>query len=244
MNSSFPGFPPEALQFLRELKLNNRREWFQPRKDTYEEKVRGPMIELVAVLGEAIAEFAPEMVTEPKKAVYRLYRDVRFSSDKSPYKTHIAAVFSPRGMEKHSGAGMYFHISVDEVLVGGGIYAPGPAELLAVRGHLASHAKELDKMLRERQFRTLFKEMTGEKLKRVPKGFPQDHPAANLLVYKQFLAGTLLPPDIVTTPKLFRELLKHFRTITPFLQFLNTPLKPSRAVVKARRPQSRKVRAR
>ena len=169
-------------------------------KHVYEEKVRGPMLALVAALDDAIGEFAPEMVTEPKKAVYRIYRDVRFSTDKSPYKTHIAAVFSPRGLEKHSGAGLYFHISVDEVLVGGGIYAPGPAELLALRGYLANHAKELDKILRQREFRRLFKEMTGEKLKRVPKGFPQDHPAADLLVYKQFLAGTLLPPDIVTAP--------------------------------------------
>jgi uncharacterized protein (TIGR02453 family) len=229
MKSPFPGFPPEALPFLRDLKLHNSREWFQTRKHIYEEKVRGPMLELVAVLGDAIAGFAPEMVTEPKKAVYRLYRDVRFSADKSPYKTHIAAVFSPRGLEKHSGAGMYFHISGDEVLVGGGIYAPGPAELLAVRRHVASHAKELDKILRQREFRKLFKEMTGERLKRVPKGFPQDHPAADLLVYKQFLAGTLIQPDIVTSPQLFRELLKHFRAVAPLLQFLNTPLKPARA---------------
>jgi uncharacterized protein (TIGR02453 family) len=234
MKSPFPGFPPEALPFLRDLKLHNSREWFQSHKHVYEEKVRGPMLALVAALDDAIGEFAPEMVTEPKKAVYRIYRDVRFSADKSPYKTHIAAVFSPRGLEKHSGAGLYFHISVDEVLVGGGIYAPGPAELLALRGYLANHAKELDKILRQREFRRLFKEMTGEKLKRVPKGFPQDHPAADLLVYKQFLAGTLLPPDIVTGPTLFRELVKHFRTITPLLQFLNTPLKSARGA-KARR---------
>jgi uncharacterized protein (TIGR02453 family) len=234
MKSPFPGFPPECLQFLRDLKLNNRREWFQPRKQTYEEKVRGPMLELVAALGNEIAEFAPEMVTDPKKAVYRIYRDVRFSPDKSPYKAHIAAVFSPRGLQKHSGAGMYFHISVDEVLVGGGIYAPAPAELLAVRGHLAGHVDKLAAILRERQFRALFKEMTGEKLKRVPKGFRQDHPAADVLVYKQFLAGTLLPPDIVTTPKLFRELVKHFRVITPFLRFLNAPLKTKRAAVTVR----------
>jgi uncharacterized protein (TIGR02453 family) len=236
MKSSFPGFPAEALEFLRDLKLNNNRDWFQPRKKIYDEKVREPMLELAAALNEEIAEFAPEMVSDPKKAVYRLYRDVRFSPDKSPYKTHIAAVFSPRGLEKHSGAGMYFHISVDEVLVGGGIYAPGSKELLAVRSHLAAHAKELNSILRERRFRSLFKEMTGEKLKRVPKGFSADDPAADLLVYKQYLAGTLLPPDIVTTPKLFRELVKHFRAITPFLQFLNVPLaKPARATKKGRR---------
>jgi uncharacterized protein (TIGR02453 family) len=235
MKSSFPGFPAEGPRFLRDLKLNNRREWFQEHKHIYEEKVRGPMIELATALGEEIAAFAPEMAVEPKKAVYRIYRDVRFSPDKSPYKTHIAAVFSPRGLEKHSGAGMYFHISADEVLVGGGIYAPGSAELLAVRRYLAEHAKEFDAVLRERQFRALFKEMTGERLKRVPKGFPKDHPAADLLVYKQFLAGTLLSPEIVTTPKLFQELLKHFRAITPFLQFLNKPLKPARTATKARR---------
>jgi uncharacterized protein (TIGR02453 family) len=236
MKSSFSGFPAEALEFLRDLKLNNNRDWFQPRKQIYDEKVRGPMLELVAALGDEIAGFAPELVTDPKKAVYRLYRDVRFSADKSPYKTHIAAVFSPRGLEKHSGAGMYFHISVDEVLVGGGIYAPGSKDLLAVRTHLAAHAKELQAILRERQFRALFKEMTGEKLKRVPKGFSADDPAAELLVYKQYLAGSLLPPDIVTTPKLFRELVKHFRAITPLLQFLNLPLaKPARAVKKGRR---------
>jgi uncharacterized protein (TIGR02453 family) len=236
MKSPFPGFSSEALQFLRDLKLNNRREWFLPRKEVYEEKVRAPMLALVAALGDEIAEFAPEMVTEPKKAVYRIYRDVRFSSDKSPYKTHVAAVFSPRGLEKHSGAGLYFHISIDEVLVGGGIYAPGPAELLAVRGHIAQHAQGLQKILREPRFRRLFKEMTGEKLKRVPKGFAADHPAADLLVYKQFLAGTLLPPDIVTTPKLFRELVKHFQAITPFLRYLNTPLKPARGGAKGARP--------
>ncbi len=229
MKPSFPGFPAETLPFLRDLKLHNSREWFQPRKDIYDEKVRGPMLALVGALCEEIAAFAPEMVTEPKKAVYRIYRDVRFSPDKSPYKTHVAAVFSPRGLEKHSGAGMYFHLSVDEVMVGGGMYSPGPAELLAVRGYLADHAKELDAILRQREFRRLFKEMTGEKLKRVPKGFPPDHPAADLLVYKQFLAVSLLPPNIVTTPKLFRELLKHFRAITPLLQFLNTPLQPARA---------------
>ncbi len=236
MKSPFAGFPPEALEFLRDLKLNNNRDWFQPRKHIYEEKVRGPMLDLVTALGDEIAEFAPEMQTEPKKAVYRIYRDVRFSPDKSPYKTHIAAVFSPRSLEKHSGAGLYFHISVDEVLVGGGIYSPGSKELLAVRSHLAANAKEFNQILRERQFRSLFKEVSGEKLKRVPKGFSTDDPAAEYLVYKQYLAGTLLPPDIVRTPKLYRELVKHFRAITPFLRFLNKPLtKPARAAKKKAR---------
>ena len=93
MPSGFPGFPPEAPKFLRSLKRNNRREWFQPRKHLYEQHVQGPMLELVAALNAGLARFAPDYVTDPKKAIFRIYRDTRFSHDKTPYKTHIAATF-------------------------------------------------------------------------------------------------------------------------------------------------------
>ena len=96
--SAFPGFSPNALSFLRALKRNNRREWFQPRKEKYEALIKAPMLEMVACLNEELARFAPAYVTPPEKAVYRIYRDTRFSPDKTPYKTHIAAIF-PR----HSG---------------------------------------------------------------------------------------------------------------------------------------------
>src|SRR5271169_4367613 len=115
MNPTFAGFPPEALTFLRALKKHNEREWFQPRKETYEEKVKAPMIELVAVLMQRLADFAPEYVADPAKAVYRIYRDTRFSKDKTPYKTHIAAVFTPQGQGKESGAGYYFSVTPDEI---------------------------------------------------------------------------------------------------------------------------------
>jgi uncharacterized protein (TIGR02453 family) len=129
---------------------------------------------------------------------------------------------------------MYFQISSDEILVGGGVYAPGSHELLAIRQHLARHADDFRRILRDGQFRKVFGEMTGEKLKRVPKGFPADDPAAGLLVYKQFLVMRLLPPDLAMTPQLYSELLKHFKAMTPFLQFLNTPLKPAKRARAAR----------
>jgi uncharacterized protein (TIGR02453 family) len=234
MKSAFPGFPREALEFLRDLKLNNTREWFQPHKQIYDEKVKAPMSELVLALGEALKESAPGFSTDPEKAIYRIHRDVRFSPDKSPYKTHIAAVFSPRGLDKHAGAGMYFQISSDEILVGGGVYAPGSQELLAIRKHLVRSADDFRRILRDGQFRKVFGEMTGEKLKRVPKGFLADDPAAGLLVYKQFLVMRLLPPDLAVTPQIYPELLKHFKAMTPFLQFLNAPLKPARRALAAR----------
>ncbi len=228
MKSKFPGFPPETRKFLRNLKRNNRREWFQPRKETFDEVVKTPMTELVLALGEAMRDFAPELNTDPKKAVYRIYRDTRFSKDKTPYKTWIAAVFSPRGFPKHSAAGAYFHIGPDEILTGGGIYSPGPPELRALRQHIGDGAEELRAILGSGTFRKTFGEMSGERLKRVPKGFAPDHPAADLLVHKQFLAGTYLDPAVAETPMLYSQLVKVFKTMMPFLRFLNTPLKPAK----------------
>jgi uncharacterized protein (TIGR02453 family) len=224
MTPRFPGFPPEAREFLRQLKTHNTREWFQARKEVYDNKIKAPMAELVLVLGEALREIAPELDTDPKKAMYRIYRDVRFSRDKSPYKTHVAAKFGPRGVGKYMGGGTYFHFSGDEALVGGGIYAPGPQELLAVRQHIAENVDEYRRITGDRKFRRAFKNVEGEKLKRMPKGFSADHPAADLLLYKQFLAFTYLPAETVETPKFAKEVLKHFELMLPFLRFLNRPL--------------------
>src|SRR5258708_40039954 len=105
--SKFSRFPPEALTFLRSLKRNNKREWFQPRKHIYDEKVRGPMMELVETLNAGLHRFAPQHMNDPAKAIYRIYRDTRFSNDKTPYKTHIAAIFPRRGHQKHGSAGYY-----------------------------------------------------------------------------------------------------------------------------------------
>src|SRR5207244_3382352 len=105
----FPGFPSEALTFLRGLARNNRRDWFQPRKEIFETKVKAPMIELVEAVNAELLKFAPDYINDPKKAIYRIYRDTRFSPDKTPYKTHIAAVFPRRGLDRQAGAGFYFH---------------------------------------------------------------------------------------------------------------------------------------
>ena len=109
--SNLPQFPAAGLNFLRKLKRNNRREWFLENKQTYEECVHRPMIELVNALASEFATFAPEIVASPKVSLYRIYRDTRFSKDKSPYKTHVAAGFSHRGLEKNQGAGFYLHIA-------------------------------------------------------------------------------------------------------------------------------------
>jgi len=228
MRSGFPGFPAEAVTFYRGLVRNNTREWFQPRKAVYEEKVKAPMVELVTALDQAMMAFAPDYVTDPGKAIYRIYRDTRFSPDKTPYKTQISASFARRGMEKHGAAGYYIAISHKGVDVGRGIYMPPPETLLAVRTHIAERHEEFRRLASSPAIKRLLGGIQGEQLSRVPKGFCAEHPAADLLRYKQFLLFTTLDAAIVTTPRLFLELEKRFRVMAPFLDFLNAPLVESR----------------
>src|SRR5271170_1041572 len=123
------------VQFFRSLKRNNRRAWFQPRKHLFEQHVKTPMLELVSSLNADLAKFAPEYVTEPKKAIFRIYRDTRFSADKTPYKTHIAAYFARRGRGSTplGTGGYYFSISPDQIEIAGGIYHPPPDVMLVIR---------------------------------------------------------------------------------------------------------------
>ena len=182
------------------------------------------MIELVNALAPEFATFAPEIVASPKVSLYRIYRDTRFSKDKSPYKTHVAAGFPHRGLEKNQGAGFYLHITPSEFLIGGGLWNPESEDLAAVRHHIALQHKRLAAILKTRQFRRLFAGLSGEQLSRVPRGFPADHPAADFLRRKQFLASRLLPAQIVSTPQFGSIVLETFRALHPLLQFLNEPI--------------------
>jgi uncharacterized protein (TIGR02453 family) len=234
MRSAFPGFPPEAMQFFRGLARHNNRDWFLPRKTIFEAQVKQPMRQLVAELNAAMQGFAPEYVTDPEKAIYRIYRDTRFSKDKTPYKDHIAASFRRRGTVAHSDAGYYFAVSHKEVGIGGGVYMPTPEALLAIRHHIAGGHQEFRRIVGARAVGELFGELQGEQLSRVPKGFCAQDPAADLLRFKQFVLYVELPPDLATTPALFGEILKRFRAMRPFLEFLTAPMKGRRSEMEAR----------
>src|SRR5690348_14586588 len=111
MPTAVPHFSPDALKFLRGLERNNRRDWFNARREMYESEIRQPLLAIVERLAVDFRGFAPQLVANPKQSVYRIHRDTRFSENKAPYKTHVAAVFPPRGLPKHEGAGVYFHVS-------------------------------------------------------------------------------------------------------------------------------------
>jgi len=225
MKSQFPGFPPEGMKFLRDVARHNDRDWFLPRKPIFDEKLKKPMLQLVEVVNAAMKRFAPDYLTEPNKAVYRFYRDTRFSKNKKPYKDHIAASFRHRFIPSEGvGAGFYFHISPKEIGIGGGVYMPPPETLRAIRTHVGEFHRELETLLNARNVKKLFGEMHGEELTRIPKGFACDHPAADLLRKKQFLLWSELPAEIATTPELYNEIVTRFQAMTPFMEFLNAPL--------------------
>jgi uncharacterized protein (TIGR02453 family) len=224
MPAASPRFTPATLRFLRALKRNNRREWFNAHRDDYEAHVREPMTAIVERLAVDLRSFAPELIVSPKLSMYRIYRDTRFSHDKKPYKTHVAAVFPTRGLAKHEGAGVYFHVSSDEVWIGGGMYSPQPPQLQAVREHIAENAKRLRAIVDSQGFRRHVGQLEGERLKRVPRGFSKDHKAAELLKYRQFLAGRELPGTFATSAKFYGTLLTVFRQVVPLARFLNEPL--------------------
>ncbi|MGA3236304.1 MAG: DUF2461 domain-containing protein [Bryobacteraceae bacterium] len=226
--SGFPGFSKDLAAFFRGLARNNHREWFLPRKPVFEEKVKEPMRQLVEALNMEIRRFAPLHITDPDKSIYRIYRDTRFSQDKKPYKEHLAAYFPRQGIGRDGGAGYYLAVSHKSLAVGGGVHMPTPEMLRTLRNHIAERPAEFRRLAGSKTLRKLFGEMHGDQLSRVPKGFAADHPAADLLRYKQYLFYVELPADLVTSPELFGEVRTRFRALTPLVDFLNAPLVAAR----------------
>jgi uncharacterized protein (TIGR02453 family) len=219
-----PRFTPDAIAFLRALKRNNDRDWFKARQARYDTVLRGPMIALIERLAGDFRAFAPEIVASPRTSLYRIYRDTRFSANKAPLKTHIAAVFPCRGLARHQGAGLYLEIAPGGVWIGGGMYAPDTSQLHAVREHIASNSRRFRAIVESSAFRVGVGPLGGERLQRVPRGFPKDHPAAEYLKFRQFLAGRDFPPSFASSPQFYRGVLRVFRQVAPLTRFLNEPL--------------------
>jgi uncharacterized protein (TIGR02453 family) len=217
-------FQPRALTFLRALKRNNDREWFKARKDQYDELLRAPMLAIIEQLALDFQSFAPDLVASPKVSMYRIYRDTRFSEDKSPLKTHLAAMFPCRGLAKNEGAGLYFHVALDGVWVGGGMYAPDTSHLQAERDHIATNIKRFRAIVESPRFRRAFGKLEGDQLQRVPRGYPSDHEAANYLRHRQFLAGKEYPARFACSPGFYKGVVGVFREVAPLVRFLNEPL--------------------
>src|SRR5271155_4962498 len=169
-----PYFSQEAVKFLRGLKRNNNREWFEARRAIFERELKKPMLAVVERVTDAMAEFAPAHVRPAQKSVMRIYRDTRFSADKTPYKTHVSAWWTRTGLDKTSGGGYYFHFSPAEVVIAAGVYMPARIQLLE------QHA-EFRRLLNDKKLRKVMDlDLDRSALTRPPQGFSADHPGIDL----------------------------------------------------------------
>lgn len=214
---------PEALRFLRGLLRHNDRDWFEARRPLYERSLKTPFLALIEEINTAMEVFAPDHVRPAHKIALRIYRDIRFSSDKRPYKRHVSAWWACRGMEKTSGAGFYLQIGPSELLLAAGVYMPGRDQLLALRRWMSAnhpaYRASLRKLLDARA--ASFRPIDPQPLTRMPRGFAADDPADDLLRARNWGVHASLPSDLALDPSLLPRILRHFRLAAPLVHSLN-----------------------
>ncbi len=208
------------LGFLQELKKNNKREWFQANKTCYEDATA----EFEGIVGDVvkgISNFDSSIgLLKPKDCIFRIYRDVRFSKNKDPYKINMGAAFS-KGGRKSSYAGYYLHIEPDNSFIGGGKWQPEPGVLKSIRYEIYQKTEEFKKIIENGNFLNLFGKISGDKLIRPLKGFPQDFEDIELLKFKSYVAGGNIPANLMTRKKFLPYVVDAFQKMHPFIEFLN-----------------------
>ena len=229
--NEFAGFRPAAFAFLRGLAKHNRRDWFEARRETYGAEVRDPMRALVDELDAVCGKVAPELRGDPKKSVFRIHRDVRFSADKSPYKTNAACwLFHDDaghgvGREAHGGAGCYFQIQPGNCFVGGGVWMPPKPALDRVRAALEDDLDGFEKVVNDPRLKQRFGALDDEAmLTRVPRGYAPDHPAGKWLRYKSFIVGRKLSDASAQSRRLVATLASDIQVMLPLVRWLNAAL--------------------
>ena len=225
-------FTPASLAFLRGLARHNKKPWFEARRESYENDVRAPMRELIEEMDVRLAHFAPEITGDPKHSMFRINRDIRFSKDKSPYKTHAACWFRHQGASHRVGgdaeegsAGLYFHLQPRESFVGAGIWMPPRPTLNKIRDAIAEDAAGFARVVGNPRARRRFGGLDdGAMLKRMPRGFAEDHPAARWLRYQSFTIGRALGDKHVLGSRLPALLEADFKLMMPLVRWLNRAL--------------------
>lgn len=231
-DEGFRGFTREAIQFLADLAANNERAWFQPRKADYERLLKQPMEALCLALADRFAARNIPLLADPARSLFRIYRDTRFSRDKSPYKTNVAASFAwteggasrGEGSGEHArGNGAYFNFEPGEMYMGGGMWRPEKARLYAFRAQVLAEPARVRAALEDPAFVATFGNAHGDQeLKRVPPGYPADHPLADLLRWKDVVFGRRLSDKDVLSPALPDLLTDGYAAAMPVFRFLAT----------------------
>jgi uncharacterized protein (TIGR02453 family) len=222
-------FSSATLTFLRGLKAHNAKPWFEAHRDEYERAVKQPMLELIEEMDVRLARFAPEIIGDKRRSMFRIYRDIRFSNDKSPYKTHASCWFYHRDGSRAvgreavgGGAGFYFQIAPGNSFIGGGMWMPPREALLKLRDRIALKPKEFEKIVSDKKVVKRFGGMDDEAmLKRTPRGYSPDHPAAKWLRYQSFVTGRALTDNQAVSPNLPAMIEADFRLMVPLVRWIN-----------------------
>jgi len=220
-------FSPATFAFLEELAANNNRDWFAEHKQDYEELVRMPALTFIEAVGEKLSEFAPHFVADPRKmggSLMRIYRDTRFSKDKSPYKTNIGIQFRHEAGKDVHAPGYYVHISAAECFVGVGIWHPPSDALAKIRTAIIEKPQAWSETCEADQFSRWFA-LSGSSLKTAPRGFDKTHPLLNDLKRKDFIGIASLPPGLVEQQDFSAIACDYFTAGAPFMRFLCAALR-------------------
>ena len=211
----------ELFKFLKELRANNDREWFKANKKRYD-ILHKAHVGIVQQLIDRIAAFDPEIAgLDAKSCIYRIYRDIRFSNDKTPFKTFIGAYMTGYGGRTSSYGGYYLHIEPDNAFVSGGVWQPEPKLLKQLRRDIYNNIEEFTGILENEKFRQSFGELEGESLQRMPDGFPKDCPYESILKKKSFIVSGIKTEEFFYSENWTDEVIEDFRLLYPFNRFLN-----------------------
>lgn len=214
----------ETIKFLKQLKQNNNKEWFDAHKAEYQ-NLRKDWINFITEIIKGISAFDADVAkNDPAKCIFRINRDVRFSKDKSPYKTNFGASISKTG-EKNKFCGYYIHISPDECFFGGGVYMPEPDALQAIRQEIDYHFSDFEKILKQANFKKYFTGIEGEKLSRPPKGYDAENPAIEYIKQKHFIATYNFSMDEVTKSDWAKQIVSIAKAVYPLNTFLYEAIK-------------------
>lgn len=217
-------FTSAYLDFFRELSANNTSEWFNANKKTYETTVKKPFEAFVEKLIADMHQLTPEINIEPKDAIFRINKDVRFSADKSPYKTEMSAVISKQGKKGNPCPGLYLNLGAEKVVLASGLKFLEKEQLKDVRYHLADHAKAFAAIVNTAEFKAVFGEVQGDKIKRLPDEFKEYAAEQPLLYNTSFLAMVEWPASDMLQTDFYERVLHTYRVSLPFARFFQEPL--------------------
>ena len=220
--SRYATFTPATVKFLAELRDNNNRDWFNENKTRYEEEVLDVALRFIQSMQDPLAEFAPHFTAIPKRmggSLMRVYRDTRFSKNKTPYKTNVGIQFRHEQARDVHAPGYYVHIDPDQVFLGAGMWRPAPDALLGIRERIAAKPAEWQRARDDKGFQRHF-HLGGETLTRPPRGFDKAHPQIEDIKRKSFIAVKNLALDDATSPRFQQKVETAFKSATPYMQFL------------------------